>query len=268
MLIGGIFACLVSLAIAGATMCLWIPWIYGLVAGIMAIIKGIQLMGDVRPGSGIPTAQPVMLIINILNGDMIGMVMGIIALVLLNDPQSKAYLKGDTMPAAGHMGMGYGYSQGAAAPAAAAAAAAEPDISAATPATEGYAGGAGALDDAWGTANAESIAEADAAAQGKPSWEAWGESGGESDAAGWDSPGAAPADWGTTDAGWGSEAESPRRPSRSTVVETPPDIADIVSNADSWGEPSAGWGDASWESPAEEAPQEAPAEVGVGKKEE
>lgn len=120
LLAGGIVATLVSLAFALGTLGLWLPWIYGVIAGIYSIVKGAQLLNYQGPGSGpppgVPTAASVMLIVNVLNCDMMSMTLGIVSLALLNDAQTRAYLEGNTsafqnqQQGAG-VGMGYGHQQ-------------------------------------------------------------------------------------------------------------------------------------------------------------
>lgn len=95
MLIGGIMATMVSALVLLSTLCIWIFAIYGLVAGIMAIISATKLLGKDARGSGAPTTQAILLIINIINFDTIGLIMGIISLVLLSDEETKAYLNGE-----------------------------------------------------------------------------------------------------------------------------------------------------------------------------
>jgi len=94
LLVGGIFAILTSASVLLGTLCLWLPAVYGVVAGVMAVVAASRLMGDNAFGYGMPMAPAVMLIINVINFDMIGMVMGILVLVLLQDAAAKAYLDG------------------------------------------------------------------------------------------------------------------------------------------------------------------------------
>jgi hypothetical protein len=90
LIIGGVVACLVSFAWAAATLCLWLPWVYGMVAGIFAIVDGFKLV-NAKPGTKIPKAGSIMLIVNIINGDLIGMILGVISLVLLSDSAVSAW---------------------------------------------------------------------------------------------------------------------------------------------------------------------------------
>src|SRR5262249_15756658 len=102
MLIGGIVSLLGALAwlsyygvivIAsgglGLICCLWPGPYYAVVVGIMALIRATQLMGDnaYKAGPGIGIA--IMMIINVINGDLVTMAMGIVALVMLNNEESK-----------------------------------------------------------------------------------------------------------------------------------------------------------------------------------
>lgn len=97
-LIGGIIACLIVLTVsiwAGIVsfgLCC-IPGVYSLVVGIMAIIKGAQLLGDKAYLQPPPTGIGVMMIINIINGDLINLVLGILVLVFLGDPEVKDYFR-------------------------------------------------------------------------------------------------------------------------------------------------------------------------------
>lgn len=104
MLIGGIWATLGAigwLAYAGlfglATMgfgllcCLWPGPYFGLVVGIMAIIKGSRLIGDRAHRETPPQGLAIMMIINIINGDFVCLILGIIVLVFLSDDEVKDY---------------------------------------------------------------------------------------------------------------------------------------------------------------------------------
>jgi len=105
-LVGGILAILTSLGwlayegiFAAASMgiglvcCLWPAPYYGLVVGIMATVKGSQLIGDKAHLQPAPKAIAIMQIINIVNGDMANCVMGIISLVFLNEPEVQRYFR-------------------------------------------------------------------------------------------------------------------------------------------------------------------------------
>jgi hypothetical protein len=93
-LVGGIIATLWAICLALVSVCIWIPFIYGLVFGIMAIVKGSKLLGaNPWPEYLTLDTTAIMGIVNIINGDILNMTMGIIILVFLNDPQVRAYMR-------------------------------------------------------------------------------------------------------------------------------------------------------------------------------
>jgi hypothetical protein len=106
-LIGGILATLGSLSTlayiglvgvaslgVGLLCCLWPGPYYGLVVGIMAMIKGSQLLGQDAHRLPPPKGIAIMQIINIVNFDFPNCVMGILTLVFLNDPEVRRYYRG------------------------------------------------------------------------------------------------------------------------------------------------------------------------------
>jgi predicted Zn finger-like uncharacterized protein len=101
MLIGGILALingltlLLSLGLGSMGICcLWPGPYYGLVVGIMAIVKGSQLLGKDDWRQPPPRGIAIMQIINIINFDMPNCVMGILTLVFLNEPEVRRYYRG------------------------------------------------------------------------------------------------------------------------------------------------------------------------------
>ena len=93
-LVQGIMAIIGALVWALSTLCLWVPFIYGLVYGIMATIKGSAMLGQ-NPWPAYQTVRTtaIMGIVNVINCDfMFGMAGGIVILVFLNDPEVKAYI--------------------------------------------------------------------------------------------------------------------------------------------------------------------------------
>jgi hypothetical protein len=107
MLVGGILAIIgsvislgylgvVGIASMGAGLlcCLWPGPYYGLVVGIMATIKGSQLLGDKAHVQPPPKNIAIMQIINIVNLDIPNCVMGIISLVFLSEPEVRRYFRG------------------------------------------------------------------------------------------------------------------------------------------------------------------------------
>ena len=93
-LVCGIQTILVAVGIAIGTLFLYLPWVFALVLGIMAIVRGSKLMGSGAYGAGNSKAIPIMFIINILNCDAIGLVVGIVCLVFQAEPEVADYLDG------------------------------------------------------------------------------------------------------------------------------------------------------------------------------
>ena len=96
--IGGIFSYfLFVLGTIGFGLCMFpiilLP-IYSLVFGVMALIKGIQLLGsDPIPAYETAKTTSVMQIVNIICGDGINTTLGILNLVFLNDPEVKEWVR-------------------------------------------------------------------------------------------------------------------------------------------------------------------------------
>ena len=93
-LVMGIFATLGGLTLLLSTVCIYFVAIYGIVHGIMAIVKGSQLMGSDPWDAyqGVKTTA-IMGIVNIINCDIWGMVCGIVILVFLGEPEVRAYMR-------------------------------------------------------------------------------------------------------------------------------------------------------------------------------
>jgi hypothetical protein len=107
MLVGGILATLHGLAVLvwlgafgiaslglGFLCCFWPGPYYGLVLGILAIVRGSALLGEQAYRSPPPRGIAVMQIINIVNGDLPNCVMGIITLAFLGDEATADYFRG------------------------------------------------------------------------------------------------------------------------------------------------------------------------------
>jgi hypothetical protein len=97
MLIGGIFGVLIFLGMplaSGGLCCLWPGTYYSLVMGILAIVKGSQLLGDDAHRMPPPRTTAVLMIINIVTGDVPNLAMGIVCLCLLNDPEVESFFRG------------------------------------------------------------------------------------------------------------------------------------------------------------------------------
>jgi hypothetical protein len=74
---------------------LWPGFYYSIVVGILAIVKGSSLLGANARSIPPPTGIAVMLIINIINADVIGMTLGILILVFSADEEVINYLARD-----------------------------------------------------------------------------------------------------------------------------------------------------------------------------
>lgn len=91
-LVGGIISILIAVIWGGATCCIWPGAYYSLVIGILAIVKGSALLGDSARDHAPPIGTGVMLIINVINGDVMSVVLGILILVFCNDDEVTSYL--------------------------------------------------------------------------------------------------------------------------------------------------------------------------------
>jgi hypothetical protein len=96
-LIGGIYAVLHFL-VGGVgsygMCCLWPGLYYAIVVGILAIIKGSQLLGQDARHQAPPKTIAILMIIEIINFDVICTVLGIIVLVFCGDPEVEEYFQG------------------------------------------------------------------------------------------------------------------------------------------------------------------------------
>jgi hypothetical protein len=94
MLIGGILALLTGITWAATCIGLVIPMTYySFVLGVMAIVKASKLLGDRAHEERPPQAIAIMQIVNIVSFDIFNLVFGIITLVLLSEPEVKAYFR-------------------------------------------------------------------------------------------------------------------------------------------------------------------------------
>jgi predicted Zn finger-like uncharacterized protein len=93
-LVGGIFACVLSCSwtlFSGFVCCLWPGVYYGLVMGIMAIVRGANLLSEKAHRVTPPQGIAIMMIINIINSDVVNLTLGILVLVFLADEEVKDY---------------------------------------------------------------------------------------------------------------------------------------------------------------------------------
>jgi hypothetical protein len=93
-LVGGILATLTAVAFMATIYGLcWPGTYYSLVMGIMAIVKGSQLLGDKAASQAPPSGIAIMQIVNIVNCDFVNLTLGIINLVFLADKEVKGYFR-------------------------------------------------------------------------------------------------------------------------------------------------------------------------------
>jgi len=105
-LAGGVFGIAFAFTVMWSTLFLWIPWVYGFIYGIVAIVFGAKLIASPGYVDGVPPdplPRPpyflgVMAIINILVCDFTSLTLGILILVFLGDEECKAYYEGRWVP--------------------------------------------------------------------------------------------------------------------------------------------------------------------------
>ena len=91
-LVGGIWGILWFLGFAASCVGLVWPGIwYELVIGILAIVRGANMLG--KDDQGPPRTLAILLIVCFVNLDVVAGVLGIVCLVMLNDEQVKAYYR-------------------------------------------------------------------------------------------------------------------------------------------------------------------------------
>jgi uncharacterized membrane protein YbjE (DUF340 family) len=66
---------------------------YGIVVAVFALMKGIKLLNDHNQTETAPYNVAIMQIINIISLDVVNLVLGIITLVFLSDPEVKKYYR-------------------------------------------------------------------------------------------------------------------------------------------------------------------------------
>jgi hypothetical protein len=94
MLVGSILGLLTMAGIVLGSMfmcCLW-PGVYvEVVWAILALIRSINMLN--QDDQGPPKTLAILQILSIINGDVINCILGIVCLVMLNDPQVQAYYR-------------------------------------------------------------------------------------------------------------------------------------------------------------------------------
>jgi Zn-finger nucleic acid-binding protein len=95
-LVGGIVGVSMFLLLVGGSglaCCLWPGTYYSLVAGILAIIRGAALLGERAFEQPLPKTIAILMIINIINGDVINLVLGIIMMVFCDEGDVIEYFR-------------------------------------------------------------------------------------------------------------------------------------------------------------------------------
>ena len=88
-LLGGAWAILWAIGMVVLSSCSCVAWpgtYYSIVFGILAIIRGAELMGSGRGARRSPRTVLIMQIIAIVNADVVNLACGIVGFVFLNDP--------------------------------------------------------------------------------------------------------------------------------------------------------------------------------------
>lgn len=95
MLISGITTALTSLTLIFILIwiCIGVLWIPTLIVGIIEIVVGVAVMGG-TPKSNAKTISIVGIVCAFLCGNIIGLVMEVLAIVYLGKPEVEAYLAG------------------------------------------------------------------------------------------------------------------------------------------------------------------------------
>jgi len=94
--VGGGIALLVSLSnlIAAFGLCVTIVGaVYSLVVGILCLIKGITLLSNPPGTQTAPFATAILQIVSLISCDIVNLVLGIVTLVMLSDPEAKSLFR-------------------------------------------------------------------------------------------------------------------------------------------------------------------------------
>jgi hypothetical protein len=94
LLVGGILGLLTMAAVALSSMgicCLWPGIYFEIVWGILALIRGINMLN--QDDQGPPKTLAILQIICIVNADVINCILGIVCLVMLGDEQVRSYYR-------------------------------------------------------------------------------------------------------------------------------------------------------------------------------
>ncbi len=104
----GLWSGFLALTLTAASMLVWIPaYTCGILCAAYATLMGILLLAGVKTGRGLAISAAAAEIVTIVDCDVIGVTLGIIAIVFLNKPETVAYFEGKPAPPA-PMGRSHG----------------------------------------------------------------------------------------------------------------------------------------------------------------
>ena len=95
-LVAGITAITMFLVLGGGSggiCCIWPGTYYSLVVGIIAIVHGAGILGEQASERPLPKNIAIMLIVNIINGDVTSLVLGIVMLVFCGEKDVIDYFR-------------------------------------------------------------------------------------------------------------------------------------------------------------------------------
>ena len=86
-----LFCCFLGWSAAPAWSTVWPGTYYSVVVGILAVVKGSTVLGSNAHSVTPPTGIAIMMTINIINGDLLNLMLGILILVFCADEEVKRY---------------------------------------------------------------------------------------------------------------------------------------------------------------------------------
>ena len=98
LIVGGVYSLLQAAGLVIGTLaacCLWPGTYLALVWGILAIVRGSAMSGGRDPNGSPPVVLHILQILLIVNFDVINFILGIIGLVLSNNPETQEYYAGN-----------------------------------------------------------------------------------------------------------------------------------------------------------------------------
>jgi len=96
----GIWGVLLGLGTCGIGCVVVLPAIYSLVLGVIAIVQGAKLLGPNAYLEPPPRTIAILQIVNIVACDVVNLILGILILVFLEEPEVRSYYRGTGQPSA------------------------------------------------------------------------------------------------------------------------------------------------------------------------